>query len=362
MSERFVVIMAGGRGERFWPASRLHEPKHLLPIVGDTPMLNQTIARVQAVVPAQNILVITTQAQGPVVKSLCPELPLENIITEPAGRDTAAATGLATLLVKRRNPKATFAMLPADHVIKEAAEYQALLRVAFATAEASDVLVTLGIKPTEPSTGFGYIQRGEVWQKIDGREVLHVKRFVEKPRLDVAQGYLASGDYYWNAGMFIWRVPVIEQAFREFSPELHAGLKRIEDALTAGEDISLTLRRLYASLVKISIDYAVMEKARNVVLVPATFDWDDVGSWPAVVRHNPQDKDGNVQRGAAVVEQGRDNIVMSLPDHLVAVVGLDNVIVVHTEDATLVCSKEKAQEIKNLLKRLETDPEKKKFI
>jgi mannose-1-phosphate guanylyltransferase len=362
MSERFVVIMAGGRGERFWPQSRTATPKHLLPIVGDKPMLAQTVERVIGVVPPENIFVLTTQAQLAGCQQACPDLPTANIVAEPMGRDTAAATGLATLLVKQRNPQASFAMLPADHVIHDIAEYQRLLGVAFAAAEAADVLVTIGIKPTAPETGFGYIQQAGAWKEIGGRAVMAVKRFVEKPNLETAQSYLASGEYFWNAGMFVWRVPVVEAAFAAHAATLAAGLAKLEGAAKATGSMKAALAELYPTLPKISVDYALMEKSTNVVVVPATCDWDDVGAWPAIAKHFPQDASRNVLRGAAMVEAGADNIVVSTDGHLTAVVGVSDLVVVHTPEATLVVHKDKAQDIKALLKRLADDPAKQKFL
>jgi len=362
MAERFVVIMAGGRGERFWPQSRLATPKHLLPIVGDKTMLAQTVDRVTGVVPRENVIVITTQAQLAGCVAACPDLPPGNIVAEPTGRDTAAATGLALMLVKQRAPAAALAMLPADHVIHDVPEYQAQLRVAFEAAETADVLVTLGIKPTEAATGFGYIQQGGTWKTIAGRPVMTVKRFVEKPDAATAQGYLSSGEYFWNAGMFVWRVPVVEQAFKAHAVELYAGLTKLEAAVKSTGSWATALAQLYATLPKISVDYALMEKSTNVVVVPATFDWDDVGAWPAIAKHFKPDASGNVLRGVAMVEAGRDNIVVSEGGHLTAVIGASDLIVVHTAEATLVCHKDKAQEIKALLKRLADDPERKKFL
>jgi mannose-1-phosphate guanylyltransferase len=353
--------MAGGRGERFWPQSRESTPKHLLPIVGDKPMLAQTVDRAAAAVPLGNIFVITTQAQREGCQAACPGLPAENIIAEPVGRDTAAATGLAMLLVKQRSPRAAFAMLPADHVIKDTAEYVKLLNIAFESAEAADVLVTLGIKPTAPETGFGYIHQAGVWREVGGRDVMQVERFVEKPNLETAERYVASGEYYWNAGMFVWRVPVVEAAFKAHAPELHAGLASLETAATAG-GWNAALAALYPNLKKVSVDYALMEKSGNVVVVPATFDWDDVGAWPALAKHFEPDAHGNVLRGHALVEKGTHNIVISTDGHLVGVVGVSDLVVVHTPGATLVCPKGRAQEIKALLQRIKEDPEKHKFL
>lgn len=352
--------MAGGRGERFWPQSRLKKPKHLLPIVGVQPMLTQTIARVLPLVSARNIFVITTRSQLTAARAACAGLPRANIIVEPVGRDTAAAVGLAMLLVKARHKNAAFAVLPADHVIGDVPGFRKTLKVAFKAAESSDHLVTLGIEPTEPSTGFGYIERGAVWQPGPER-ILKAKRFVEKPGQARAREYLASGRYYWNAGMFIWRVPVIEAAFARHARGLYAGLVKLESAMRRG-DPDKALARIYPGLKRVSIDYAVMEGARNVLVVPANFGWDDVGSWTAIAKHHVKDSAGNILRGMAFVEAGAHNIVISEGKHLTAVLGLDNLVVVHTHDATLICPKEKAQEIKALLVRLHANPKTHRYL
>lgn len=354
--------MAGGRGERFWPQSCATTPKHLLPIVGDKTMLAQTVDRVAGVVPLKNICVLTTRVQIEGCRKACPNLPPENFVAEWVGRDTAAATGVAMLMVKRMSPGAAFAMLPADHVIHDTAEYGRQLSLAFEAAESADVMVTLGIKPTAPETGFGYIQQGGIWQTLAGRPVLKVKRFVEKPDLATAQTYLASGDYFWNAGMFVWRVPVVEAAFKTHAPELYAGLQKIEAFVKLPADWDAALEKIHATLPKISVDYALMEKSSNVVVVPATFDWDDVGAWPAIAKHFTPDAADNVLRGIAMVEKGAGNIVVSSGDHLTAVLGVDDLVVVHTANATLVCPKSRAQEIKSLLKRLQDEPSLRKFL
>jgi mannose-1-phosphate guanylyltransferase len=280
-------------------------------------------------------------------------LPRMNVIVEPVGRDTAPAVGLAMLLVGQRAPEAAFAVLPADHVIGDEDGFRKLLAAAFTAAEAGDELVTLGIEPTEPATGFGYIERGSVWHH-GPPAVLRAKRFVEKPNLAKARQYLATGRFYWNAGMFVWRVPVIQTAFRKHAPELAAGLAKLGRTLGRGGGAA-GLAKAYPTLPRISIDYAVMEKSRNVLVLPAAIGWDDVGAWPAVARHHPKDAGGNVLRGRAVVEAGSGNIVVSEGDHLTTVLGLDNLIVVHTPDATLVCPQERAQDLKRLLLRLAAD-------
>ncbi len=358
-AEPYVVIIAGGKGERFWPQSRAARPKHLLPVVGETPLLAQTLARVKALVPAKNTFVITSAIQAKEVAKVCRGLiPAANVVAEPAGRDTAAAVGLAAALVGARDPKGVFAVLPADHVIHDTKAYQADLKAAFAAAGAAEVMVTIGIPPTEPATGFGYIQRGGEWGRVGegkaAKAVYDVKRFVEKPKLEVAERYLKSGDYVWNAGMFIWSVPVVEAAFAAHAPELDAGLAKIRAALKKKSPLAATLKKIYPTLQKISVDYALLEKSTNVVVVPATFDWDDVGAWPAVAKHFKADEAGNVARGDVLTEQCAGNIVFTEKGHVVTLLGVSDLVVVHTADATLVMPKAKAQDIKALLAKVAT--------
>ncbi len=354
MSQKFVVIIAGGKGERFWPQSRAHRPKHLLPIVGTEPLLAQTLARVRAIVRPENTFVITSAAQAKGVRACCPGIPPGNIVVEPMGRDTAAAVALAALLVEARDPKGVFAVLPADHVIHDRKAYTADLRTAFAAAKSADVLVTIGIKPTEPATGFGYIERGGIWKTFDRRPIYGVRRFVEKPSLEVAQRYLDSGNYVWNAGMFVWSVRSVVRGLRTHAPDLYDGLGAVAVAARKGRAIAGALKKSYPGLRKISVDYALLEKSDNVVMLPASFDWDDVGAWPAISRHHVKDSKGNVCRGRVVIEQGSNNIVFSEEGHLVATIGLEEFIVVHTRDATLIAPKSRAQEIKALLKQIES--------
>ena len=362
MSNRFIVIIAGGKGERFWPQSRAAKPKHLLPVVGAKPLLAQTIDRVKPLAPSKNIFVITSAVQEKAVRAVCKGIPAANIIAEPVGRDTAAAVGLAAAVVAARDPSGVFAVLPADHVIHDNKAYAGDLAAAFAAAEAAPVMVTIGITPTEPATGFGYIQQGEKWKSFNRRTVCRVKRFVEKPKLALAEEYLASGDYLWNAGMFVWSVPVVEAALAQHAPKLDAGLATIRAALAKKRPLAGVMRKVYPTLEKISVDYALLEKSTNVVVLPSSFDWDDVGAWPAVCKHFKADATGNVSRGLAIVEQGGGNLVFSEGGHLVTVIGVDDLIVVHTADATMICPKAKAQDIKALLKRVEALPRGAKWL
>ncbi|MFA5257504.1 MAG: mannose-1-phosphate guanylyltransferase [Opitutales bacterium] len=348
--------MAGGKGERFWPQSRQSKPKQFLPIVGDKPLLAQTVLRLGDFVPPGNIIVLTGAEYVDDVAEVCPMLDRENIVGEPVGRDTAAAVGLATILVRLRDPAASFAVLPSDHVIEDDESFRLVLDHAFEVAETEDALVTIGIEPLFPSTGYGYIQRGAEVMRLNGLPVYDVKRFVEKPNLEVARQYVSSGEYFWNAGMFIWRASTVATALEKHVPDLWAGLAEIEKALASGADLNTVMEERYPTLRKISIDYALMEKADNVITLPGIFDWDDVGAWPALVRHLPADSNGNIIRGNAIVFEGNDNIVIGSDAHLVTVMGLDNCIIVHTEDATMVCPRDRAQDIKNLVREVSLNP------
>lgn len=356
MAQKFVVILAGGKGERFWPLSRVRRPKQLLPIVGDRPMLAQTVARVLPMVPAKNIFILTNVDQAADVRRACPELPRENIVAEPIGRDSGPAVGLAAELIAARDPKGVFASLHSDAAIHDVKAFQRDLRVGFSAASTAPVMVTIGVRPHEPSTAYGYIQRAKTWKTVRGVAVAKAKRFVEKPPADVAEKYVESGDYFWNTGMFIWSARVVREGFARNAPELHAGLARIGDALKAGKDLARTLREVYPTLPKVAVDYALLEKADNVVMLPASFDWDDVGSWTAIARHHAADASRNTIVGGGIVEQGSGNIIVSGDGHVTAVFGADDLVIVHTADATLVCPRAKTQEIKALLKRLAEHP------
>jgi mannose-1-phosphate guanylyltransferase len=356
-SDRFIVIMAGGRGERFWPQSRIKRPKQLLPIVGDKPLLTQTVERLKGVVPFENVLIITNVEQADAVREVCPMLPAENVVSEPVGRDTAAAVGLAMVLVKRKNPNAAFAMLPADHVIHDAESLRGVLDAGFNVAEKDDVIVTVGIKPTCPATGYGYIWYDAAGEKVKGCNVHPVRQFVEKPDLETAKEYLNTGEYYWNGGMFCWRVPVVAGELEKNTPVLWEGLQKIESELDSGKSLNVVLEEVYPTLEKISIDYAVMEKAKFVKVVESTFDWDDVGEWPAIERHYEADEAGNVIKGLAEVLDAKGNIVLNEKGHVTALVGVENLIVVQTADATLICPKDRAQDIKKIVRNLQEKEE-----
>lgn len=337
-------------------------PKHLQPIVGETPMINQAIERLSGIVAKENILVITNHEQAVGMLAVCSHLlNAEQIISEPEGRDTAAAIGLAMVLIKNKNPNASFAVLPADHVIEPIDTFQDVIKSAFEAAEKETVIVTIGIKPTFASTSYGYIQQGEAVNAYAGHKTYQVKRFVEKPVEAVAEGYINSGDYLWNAGMFIWSVKTLETALANFTPELYTALEKISHAIASKQPIDTILKEQYPSLPKISIDYAVMEKAKNVVCIESTFEWDDVGEWEAIARHYTADAEGNTVNGLAMTLQSHNNIIVNQDGHLTALIGVDDLIVIQTPDATLVCPRSKIKEIKALVQKLQADDQLKKY-
>lgn len=334
----FAVILAGGKGERFWPLSTSRRPKQLLALVGEQPLLAQAVARLHGFVPPDRIFILTNADLVEGCRAAAPVVPPEQIIGEPVGRDTAAAVALGTALVKRRDANGVFCVLTADHVIGDIPVFQKTLERAFERAANEDALITIGIPPTSPSTGFGYIEAGQG----SGPEFQTVERFVEKPDAATARRYIESGRFYWNSGMFVWSVRAIEHAFRAHRPELAdlINLPTIAAALAK-----------YPALEKISIDYAVMEKARNILMIPARFAWDDVGAWTAIENHFPGDEAGNVLVGDAVSHAARGNLVYSR-DHLTALVGVENLIVVQADGVTLVCARDRAQDIKKLVEQL----------
>ena len=344
--------MAGGRGERFWPQSRLKKPKHLLPIVGDAPMLAQTVDRLKDLVSPEHVFVITNAEQRDAVLESCPQLLPERVIGEPQGRDTAAAVGLAALLVEHTEPGAAFALLPADHVIADSGGFCKVLAGAFEAAEKEDFLVTIGIRPDFPATGYGYLKQGI---KVDGLAALpvhKVERFVEKPDLERAQKYLHEGGYFWNAGMFVWRPEVILQAIRTHAPALSIGLDTLSASWQESGSVIQAMDMVYPKLEKISIDFAVMEKAEGVVMLESAFDWDDVGEWPAIARHYPSDDHENVFKGNGSALDASGNLAYAEPGHTISLLGVKDLIVVQSGDATMVCHKDYAQQVKALAQQV----------
>ncbi len=343
----YVCIMAGGSGERFWPMSRQRTPKHLLKLFGDRTLLEDTVRRFEGVVPKTNIFVLTNEAQLEATRVALPFLAAGQIVAEPAKRDTAPAAALATGLVRARNPDAVMALLPADALIKNHARLAAQMSAALARAATTNALLTFAIKPSYASPGFGYLEMGaEILRTPDAGVIRRVKRFVEKPDLPTAERYVASGDYAWNAGMFIWRVGAFLAEVEKQAPELAAFVK----GFPAGNPKDY-LETHFSKLPKISVDYAVMEKAADVETILAEYDWDDVGMWTSLPAHLPQDAAGNSHRGSVVAVNAQNNISIS-NGRVIALVGVKDLVVVETPDAVLVCHRDAVQDIKKLMPSL----------
>lgn len=338
--------MAGGSGTRFWPLSRRTRPKQTLPILGGASMVRQTVERLFPLFDAKQIFVITGREHADLVRRDLDLLPPDQIIDEPVGRDTAAAVGLAATFLQWRDPESAFAVLPADHYIDDPAKFQLCLKRGHQAAR-TGALVTVGIKPRYPSTSYGYLNRGS----REG-DAFRVRRFYEKPKLEAAKTFVESGDYYWNGGMFVWESWSILKAIGNFLPALSTSLLEIEKALGTSK-LPGVMAREYTRMPKISIDYGVMEKAERVLMVEADFQWDDVGSWAAAAERRGKDQQGNSIEGNCVSTETKDSLVLSTdPNHLVAVHGLEGFVVVHTPDATLVCPKGKAEDLKKLVEEI----------
>ena len=356
-----AIIMAGGTGTRFWPASRNDSPKQLLELVGGESMIRQTVDRLGDLVPADRRLVVTNRRLVEAIGKQLAELPAAAIVGEPCKRDTAPCIGLAALLVSRQDPDATMAVMPADHVIHPAETFQAAIREAAALVEESPGrIVTFGIKPTYPAEIFGYIHRGRpIEQKTEpgaGTPRLAafvVNSFKEKPFAETAQKYVASGEYYWNSGIFVWRAATILDALRKRQPEMFGHLETIVAAWDT-PDRDAVFDREFAAIKGISIDYAVMEHAADVAVIEAPFEWDDLGGWQSLSRLADTDVHGNTIIGRHLGLNTKGTIVRTDDQHLVVTLGLEDCIVVHTPNATLVANKHDEEKIRQIVKELET--------
>jgi mannose-1-phosphate guanylyltransferase len=347
----YALILAGGSGERFWPLSRRARPKQLLRLISKQTLLEETVARLDGLVPPERVLILTNVEQEAAVRELLPKFPRKNILAEPVKRDTAAAIALGAGWVARRDHAATMLVLPADHVIQDRAAFQKTLAAAVQAAEETGALVTIGVKPTWPCPGFGYIECGEpVRLRAKGIEadIHRVLRFREKPNADLAESFLRKGNFRWNAGMFVWSVPTVLSEFNRQSPELANFISQIR----APENFEKTLRERFSKLPKISFDYAIMERADRVLVVEADFDWDDVGSWTAVANYFQRDEKNNAANCPITAMDSTGNIVSDQNGTSIALLGVHNLIVVRTEDALLICHRHQAEKIKELVGKI----------
>ena len=365
----YCVIMAGGSGTRFWPESRTSRPKQLLRLVGQQTMLRETFERLAGLVPPERVLAATSRDLAPAVAAELPELPADSILAEPYKRNTAPCIGLAAFELLRRDPDAVMAVLPADHVISPADGFRRAVALADSlVVQAPQYLITFGIRPSYPAEIFGYIERGPLANQLlphaQGESaaalpageklplVYKVVKFREKPSADVARQFLAAGNYYWNSGIFVWKASTILELLRRHQPALYAHLERIAGA--AGKPRYMeVLEREFAAMEAISIDYAVMEHAADVLVIEAPFDWDDVGSWQAMARLRGADANGNTVVGRHLGIDTLGTIVRTSEDHLVVTIGLRDCVVVHTPDATLVADKHQEESVRKVVQMLQ---------
>lgn len=349
-SDLYAVIMAGGAGTRFWPASRRLLPKQFLSLAGPHTMLQTTVERCEPWIPLSQVRIVTNAVQAPEVARELPALDPSQILIEPCGRNTAPCIGLAAIQLLQTNPDAIMVVLPADHVIQPAAVFRAAVEQAVTLVrQAPETFVLFGVPPTYPATGFGYIERGLQGNALNA---YHVASFREKPLRAVAEEYLRTGRYYWNCGIFVWRAAAILKALQEFQPAIFKGLQRIVLQSTA-KGWAHALEAEFPQLTAISIDHGVLERAREVVVLEAPFEWDDVGSWLALQRLLGVDADGNTVSGLHCGRETSGCIIRSSDEHLVATLGVEDLVIVHTPEATLVASKSSEDSIRSLVAQLE---------
>ena len=350
-----AMIMAGGGGTRFWPRSRVRRPKQFLAFSGDRTLLQGTLDRIAPLVPADRCWVITGAAHAGEAHAQLADLPADHVVGEPVGRDTAACIGLGAALIARDDPQATIIVMPADHVIEPAAEFQraALAADQFAN-EFPAALLTFGIPPAYPATGYGYIQRGEELGQRNGIPVARVRAFREKPSADAAEKFLQSGDFYWNSGIFVWKATAILGELRRQRPAVYAAVERIAEAWATPRRDQV-FRAEYEKLEKISIDYAVMENAAQVLVIRAPYQWDDVGSWLALERRNPQDAAGNTVQGLHCGIDTKDCVIAGEPGKLITTIGVSNLLIVQDGDALLVADRREEATVKQLVDKLKKD-------
>jgi mannose-1-phosphate guanylyltransferase len=350
----YALIMAGGVGTRLWPLSRRDRPKQSLRLVGERTMFEHAVDRIAPLFQPEEIFVVTGAEHVESLAAQAPELPPENFIVEPEGRGTAPCVGLGAIHLRRQDPDAVMAVLTADHFIADVTRFQQALTAAAQVAEEGH-LVTLGITPSSPSTGYGYIKQGESLGTVGGFPVFHAERFTEKPSQETAIHMVESGEYSWNSGMFIWRVDRIMEEFEHQMPEFYVQLAEVEATLeTPGYEPALS--RIWPEVVRQTVDYGVMEGAAEVAVIPVDIGWSDVGSWSSLLDLLPADKEGNIIAGPHVGIDTRDTLVFSRDGkRLIATIGVEGMVIVDTEDALLVCPREREQEVREIVRRLEDE-------
>ena len=349
----YGVIMAGGGGTRFWPLSRQEEPKQLLNLSGKDLMINETIDRIATVAEKENIFIVTNVAQVPKMQAATTgRLRADHILSEPSARNTAACIGYAAMEIIKKYGDGIMCISPADHFIKNQPEFTRILNEAVKVAETEDKLITIGITPTYPATGYGYIK----FDKTNEALAKKVIEFKEKPDLDTAKTYVASGEYAWNSGMFIWKASVILEKFKELLPEVYDCIVKIGDAMNTPEEAQV-IESVYPTIPSISVDYGIMEKSSDVLVISAEFGWNDVGSWENMDVIYDEDANGNILVGNQINIDTKNTISYS-KKRLLATVGVENLIIVETDDAILICDKNRAQDVKLVVDQLKAEGKK----
>ena len=345
----FAVIMAGGGGTRLWPKSREKHPKQMHALGGDKPLVQAMADRLGSIAGKDRTFIISGPDHAQMIKELMPWM-IDRILVDPYRRDTAPCIGLAAVYLSRLDPNAVMAVFPADHFIGLEEKFAAVVRTAVSLAEQGHV-VTIGIKPTCPETGYGYIESGDLYTVVNNYQVYRVRRFVEKPDLETAEKYLAAGNFYWNSGMFAWSIPTILSLFQKYLPETYERLMRIREAIGTPQEVEV-LDREYKAIEPISVDYGIMEKLSDILVIPGDFQWSDIGCWSTVFDISPKDENGNAVNGIHVGIDTKSCLILGTNNRLVATVGIEDLVIIDSEDALLVCRKSRAQEVKKIVDKI----------
>ena len=345
----FAVIMAGGGGTRLWPKSREHYPKQMHALAGVKPLVQEMAERLHNIVGKDNVYIITNSHQAEVIGAAIPSM-VEKILVDPYRRDTAACIGLAAVYLSQSDPNAVIGVFAADHYIGLEEKFAQVI-LAGEKLAAEGHVVTIGIKPTDPETGYGYVESADEFGKVDGRPVYQVRRFVEKPDLRKAKEYLAAGNFYWNSGMFLWSIPTIFRLFEQHLPATYAGLMRIKEALGTPHEAEVVDSE-YKRMERVSVDFGIMEKLNDILVIPGEFEWNDIGSWATVSDISVKDLDGNAVKASHIGMDTKNCLIIGAEGKVVATIGVEDLIVVDTDDALLICHKSRAQEVKKLVDKL----------
>jgi len=346
----YIVLMAGGIGSRFWPRSRFFKPKQFLNILGDQSMLQMTYNRIKDLTSPEKILVVTNKEFTKSVKEQLPEIPGKNIIGEPFGRNTAPCIGLACSIMQKRGAEnEVMVVLPSDHLIQDEDKFCDVLHSAVSFSESNEYLLTIGITPKNPETGYGYIQRNDTVLYHNGKPIYKVKTFAEKPNLETAERFIKSGDFFWNSGMFVWNLKTILEEFEKYLPDLHEGIHAMAKTIDT-DQMDLIIEEIYSLIKPVSIDYGILENSKRVGVIEGDFSWNDVGSWSAVHTISEKDEHDNfINSDKNLMLDSNDNYLYSSEGKMVVAMDIEGLVMVETEDAILLCKKDQSQKVKNIV-------------